>query len=105
MKKRYNIAIAGTGYVGLSNAILLAQYNDVTAVDIVQYKVDMINSRKSPIADKVIQEYLAGAELSLRPTLDPVEAYIGADFVIISTPTNYDAEVIDFDPSFVECSF
>ena len=96
------IAVAGTGYVGLSNAILLAQRNDVFAVDIVQEKVDMINSKKSPIADKEIEEYLAGKELSLTATTDALSAYKDADFIIISTPTNYDPEKNYFDTSSVE---
>lgn len=97
-----NIAVAGTGYVGLSNAILLAQNNRVWAVDIVQEKVDMINSRKSPIVDKEIEEYLSGKELNLTATTDAEEAYKNADFVIISTPTNYDPKLNYFDTSSVE---
>lgn len=89
------IAIAGTGYVGLSNAILLAQKNDVIALDIVKEKVDMINDKLSPIKDKEIEEYLATKELNLKATTDPKIAFKDADFVIISTPTNYD-EVKDY---------
>lgn len=90
MKEQYSIAIAGTGYVGLSNAILLAQNNHVTAVDIIQEKVDLINAGKSPIVDKEIEDYLQNKELNLRATTKAAEAYQNADFVIVSTPTNYD---------------
>ncbi|MDD4328266.1 MAG: nucleotide sugar dehydrogenase [Eubacteriales bacterium] len=96
------IAVAGTGYVGLSNAVLLAQHNEVVALDIVQAKVDMINSRKSPVSDPEIEEYLATRPLDLRATADPDEAFEGADYVIISTPTNYDPELNYFDTSSVE---
>lgn len=96
------ITVAGTGYVGLSNAILLAQNNDVTAVDLVQSKVDLINSKKSPIVDKEIEEYLATKKLSLKATTDTETAYRGADFIIISTPTNYDTEKNYFDTSSIE---
>lgn len=96
------IAIAGTGYVGLSNAVLLAQHNEVYAVDIVPEKVDLINRRKSPIADKEIEEYLAEKQLDLTATLDGTAAYARADFVVISTPTNYDEEKYHFDTSSVE---
>lgn len=96
------IAVAGTGYVGLSNAILLAQHNEVTAVDIVSQKVDMINSRKSPIADKEIEEYLSSKKLNLTATSDAEAAYRNADFILISTPTNYDDEKNYFDTSSVE---
>ena len=84
------IAIAGTGYVGLANAVLLSQKNQVVAVDLVQEKVDQINARKSPLADREIEEYLATKPLQLTATTDGEEAYRGADYVIISTPTNYD---------------
>ena len=96
------ITIAGTGYVGLSNAILLAQNNEVVALDIIQEKVDMINNRKSPIADKEIEEYLANKELNLIATTDALAAYKGSEFIIISTPTNYDPEKNYFDTSSVE---
>lgn len=96
------IAVAGTGYVGLSNAILLAQHNEVKAVDIVQEKVDLINNKKSPILDKEISEYLSTKDLNLTATTDAVEAYKDADFIIISTPTNYDEEKNYFDTSSVE---
>ena len=96
------IAVAGTGYVGLSMAVLLAQHNQVTAVDIVPEKVDMINRRCSPIADKEIEEYLATKELDLTATLDAKAAYRDADFVIIAAPTNYDTRQNYFDTSAVE---
>lgn len=96
------IAVAGTGYVGLSNAILLAQHNDVYAVDIMQEKIELINKKKSPIVDKEIENYLANKNLRLTATTDAKEAYKGADFVIISTPTNYDPDKNYFDTSSVE---
>ena len=96
------IAVAGTGYVGLSNAILLAQHNEVTAVDVVQEKVEMIDAGKSPIVDKEIEEYLVSKKLHLTATLDGEEAYKHAEFVIISTPTNYDPKKNYFDTSSVE---
>lgn len=96
------IAVAGTGYVGLANSILLAQHNEVVAVDIVQEKVDLINSGKSPIVDNEIEEYLASKNLSLRATTDATFAYTGADYIIIATPTNYDPERNYFDTSSVE---
>ena len=96
------IAVAGTGYVGLSNSILLSQHNKVYAVDIVQEKVDLINSKKSPIVDKEISEYLAEKTLNLEATTDSEKAYKNADFVIISTPTNYDEKKNFFDTSSVE---
>lgn len=96
------IAVAGTGYVGLSNSILLAQNNEVVALDIIQEKVDMINKRKSPLVDKEIEEYLASKDLNLRATVDVEDALKGAEFVIISTPTNYDPDKNYFDTSLVE---
>lgn len=96
------ITVAGAGYVGLSIAVLLSQNNDVTAVDIVPEKVELLNSRKSPIADKYIEEYLAEKPLSLAATTDWRPAYASADIVVIATPTNYDAEKNYFDTSSVE---
>ncbi len=96
------IAVAGTGYVGLSNAILLSQHNEVKAVDIIPEKVAMINAKKSPIVDKEIEEYLAEKELHLTATTDADDAYKDAEFVIISTPTNYDPKKNFFDTSSVE---
>ncbi|SFL49501.1 UDPglucose 6-dehydrogenase [Lachnospiraceae bacterium KH1T2] len=100
--KPLNIAIAGTGYVGLSIATLLAQHNHVTAVDIIKEKVDLINNRKSPIQDEYIERYLAEKELDLTATLDGAEAYRNADFVVIAAPTNYDSKKNYFDTSAVE---
>ena len=99
MKK---IAIAGTGYVGLSIATLLSQHHQVTAVDIIPEKVDLINNRKSPIIDKEIEEFLATKDLNLRATLNAEEAYKDADFVVIAAPTNYDSKKNFFDTSAVE---
>lgn len=96
------IAVAGTGYVGLSNAVLLAQHHEVVAVDIIQEKVDLINEKKSPIVDKEIEEFLATKELNLVATTNPVEAYTGAEFVIIATPTDYDTETNYFNTRSVE---
>ena len=96
------IAVAGTGYVGLSLAVLLSQHNEVWAVDIVQEKVDLINSKKSPIVDNEISEFLSSKKLNLTATTDAEKAYAGADFVIVSTPTNYDPVKNYFDTSSVE---
>ena len=100
--KKYNIAVAGTGYVGLSIATLLAQHNHVTAVDIIPEKVELINNRKSPIQDDYIEMYLAEKDLDLTATLDAEAAYKDADFVIIAAPTNYDSKKNFFDCSAVE---
>ena len=97
-----NIAVAGTGYVGLSIATLLAQHNHVTAVDVIPEKVEMLNNRKSPIQDDYIEKYLAEKDLDLTATLDGASAYKNADFVVIATPTNYDSKMNYFDTSLVE---
>ena len=96
------IAVAGTGYVGLSIATLLAQHNEVIAVDIVPEKIELINNKKSPIQDDYIEEYLATKDMNLRATLDAKEAYENADFVVIAAPTNYDSKKNFFDTSAVE---
>lgn len=100
--KSYNIAVAGTGYVGLSIATLLAQHNRVTAVDVVPEKVDLINRRKSPIQDEYIERYLVEKPLNLTATLDGAEAYRTADFVVIAAPTNYDPVKNYFDTHSIE---
>ena len=102
MKKDIKIAVAGTGYVGLSIATLLSQHHQVTAVDVSPEKVDLINSRKSPIQDEYIEKYLAEKELNLTATLDGAKAYADADFVVIAAPTNYDPVKNYFDTSHVE---
>lgn len=102
MNKKYRIAVAGTGYVGLSIAVLLAQHHTVKAVDIIPEKVDMINKRISPIQDEYIEKYLSEKELDLVATLDAKEAYTEADFVVIAAPTNYDSKKNFFDTSAVE---
>jgi len=101
-EKKMKITIAGTGYVGLSNAILLAQNNEVIALDILKEKVEMINNKKSPIIDDEIEEYLKTKQLNLRATTDNYEAFIDAEYVIISTPTNYDPEKNHFNTRTVE---
>ena len=102
MDKKYTIAVAGTGYVGLSIAILLSQHHKVYAVDIVPAKVDMVNQRKSPIQDEYIEKYLAEKDLDLTATIDAEMAYSAADFVVIAAPTNYDSSTQHFDTSAVE---
>ena len=102
MDKMLKIAVAGTGYVGLSIATLLAQHHEVCAIDVIPAKVDLINRRKSPIRDEYIEKYLAEKELKLTATLDPAQAYSGADFVVIAAPTNYDSRTQHFDTSAVE---
>ena len=97
-----NITVAGTGYVGLSIATLLAQHNHVTAVDVIPEKVDLINNRKSPIQDEYIEKYLAEKDLDLTATLDGAAAYRDAEFVVIAAPTNYDPQKNFFDTSHVE---
>ena len=99
--KNYTIAVAGTGYVGLSIATLLAQHHQVTAVDVIPEKVEKINHRISPIQDEYIEKYLAEKELNLTATLDGASAYRNADFVVIAAPTNYDPVKNYFDTSHV----
>ena len=101
-KCKMKIAVAGTGYVGLSIATLLSQNNKVYAVDIIPEKVDLINQKKSPIQDEYIEKYLAEKELDLTATLDAELAYSNADFVVIAAPTNYDSQTQHFDTSAVE---
>ena len=98
----YRISVAGTGYVGLSMATLLSQHHHVTAVDVIPEKVEMINSRRSPIQDEYIEKYLAEKPLDLTATLDGRSAYSSADFVVIAAPTNYDPVRNYFDTSHVE---
>lgn len=102
METNYKITIAGTGYVGLSLAVLLAQHNSVTAIDIIPEKIEMINNRKSPIRDTEIDDYLSNKSLNLTATLDSKTAYENADFVIVAAPTNYDSQKNYFDTSSVE---
>ena len=102
MEKTLNIAVAGTGYVGLSLAVLLAQHHHVTALDIVPEKVDLINAKKSPIVDKEIEDFLANKPLNLNATTDKQKAYEKADFVIIATPTDYDTVTNTFNTNSVE---
>lgn len=102
MSKKFKIAVAGTGYVGLSIATLLSQHNQVTAVDVIPEKVNSINQRKSPIQDSYISKYLAEKELNLTATLDGTKAYSDADFVIIAAPTNYDPVKNYFDTKHIE---
>ena len=98
----YNIAVAGTGYVGMSIATLLAQHNHVTAVDIIPEKIDLINQRRSPVKDEYIERYLSEKKLDLTATTNPSDGYRNADFIIIATPTNYDPVKNYFDTSHVE---
>ena len=100
--KQYNIAVAGTGYVGLSIATLLAQHNHVIAVDIIPDKVELINNKKSPIQDEYIEKYLAEKELDLTATLDGAAAYKDADYIVIAAPTNYDPVKNFFDTHHIE---
>ena len=100
--KNYTIAVAGTGYVGLSIATLLSQHHQVTAVDVIPEKVEKINNRISPIQDEYIEKYLAEKDLNLKATLDGATAYKNADFVVIAAPTNYDPVKNYFDTSHVE---
>lgn len=104
MDKKLKIAVAGTGYVGLSIATLLSQHHEVWAVDIIEKKVNLINSKKSPIQDEYIEKYLAEKELNLTATTNQEQAYTNADFIVIATPTNYDSEKNYFDTSAVEAA-
>ena len=103
-ERRMKIAVFGLGYVGLSNAVLLAQHNEVIAVDISSERVDMLNARKSPIVDAELEEFLSARPLNLSATLDPQQALVGANYVIVATPTNYDVESNKFDTSSVEAT-
>ena len=100
--EKFNIVVVGTGYVGMSLAVLLAQHNHVTAVDIVEEKARLINDRKSPIKDEYIEKYLEESDLDLFATTDGSKAYSEADFIVISTPTNYDSKRNSFDTTAVE---
>ena len=102
MKTTYQVAVAGTGYVGMSIATLLAQHHQVTVVDVIPEKVEKINRRISPIQDEYIEKYLAEKDLDLTATLDAEQAYSAADFVMIAAPTNYDSATQHFDTSAVE---
>lgn len=102
MKNNYKITVTGMGYVGLANAILLAQHNEVTVIDVVEEKVKNLNNKKLPIADKEMETYLRTKDLKLKATLDPEEAYKDADFVFIATPTDYDVKTEVFDTSILE---
>jgi UDPglucose 6-dehydrogenase len=102
MEKKLKITVAGTGYVGMSAAILLSQHNHVCAVDILENKVDMINRKISPIKDELIENYLRNKKLDLTATTNAQEAYTDADFVVIAVPTNYDSQKNFFDTSAVE---
>ena len=100
--KKHTIAVAGIGYVGLSNAVLLAQHNRVIAVDLSKERVDMLNARECPIVDTEMEEYLATKELDLSATTDGSAAYAEADYIIVATPTNYDPDTNFFDTSSIE---
>ena len=102
MDRKYTIAVAGMGYVGLSIAVLLSQHHKVFAVDVVPEKIELVNNRKSPIQDDYLEKYLAEKVLDLTATLDAKEAYSYADFVVIAAPTNYDSTTQHFDTSAVE---
>jgi UDPglucose 6-dehydrogenase len=102
MEENMKITIVGTGYVGMSNAVLLSQHHEVVALDIVKDRVDMVNNQKSPIIDKELEEYLSKENLNLKATLDKEEAYENADFIVIATPTNYDLELNYFDTTTVD---
>lgn len=102
MKNNYKITVAGMGYVGLANAILLAQHNEVTVIDVVEEKINNLNNKKLPIADKEMENYIQTRDLNLKATMDPEEAYKDAEFVFIATPTDYDVKTEIFDTSILE---